>query len=111
MWVAHARRAGMVLASELGKVASQGEPLRVEETIAITPFAWTTPVSGLLFRSFEIERVRRPSGVVRQPQHSFSCWSLANTYTRAHRLPSPAVPGLVIRTVPSGAPATPLLAK
>src|SRR5271166_3532907 len=105
MWVAHARRdrVGVTFA-----VGSHGELLTAPETILTSPLLTTMPISGLLVRSFVTENVRRPSGVVMQPQHSSSCWSLSNTYTKAHRLPLD-VPGLVTRTVASGAPATPLL--
>src|SRR5271165_6742145 len=107
MWVPHARRDGVGVTFAVG---SHGELLTAAETTLMSPWLTTMPTSGLLVRSFVTENVRRPSGVVTQPQHSSICWSLSNTYTMAHRLPL-EVPGLVTRTVASGAPATPLLAK
>src|ERR1019366_8527546 len=107
MWVPHARRVGVGVTFAVG---SHGELLTAAATSLISPLLETAPVSGLLVRFFETENVRRPSGVKMQPQHSLICWSLSNTYTMAHRLPLD-VPGFVTRTVPSGAPATPLLAK
>src|SRR5579872_920555 len=90
------------------------------ETILITPFCKVTPVSGLLVRSVFTERVRRPSGVSRQPQHSDISWKGSNTAIYAQTLAGTwpllpptfwAVPGLVIRNVASGAPLVLALAK
>src|SRR5271166_4724681 len=106
MCVAHARRDGVGVTFAVG---SHGELLTAPETILMSPVLTMIPINGLLVRSFVTEKVRRPSGVVMQPQHSSNCWSLSNTYTKAHRLPLD-VPGLVTRTVASGAPETPLLA-
>src|SRR5271166_170682 len=109
MWVAHARRWKSPSGSTFA-AGSHGELLTGAVRILISPWLTTVPTSGLLVKSLVTENVRRPSGVVRQPQHSSICWSLSNTYTMAQRLPLD-VPGLVTRTVASGAPETPLLAK
>src|ERR1019366_2243248 len=106
MWVPHARRVGVGCTFAVG---SQGELLTAEETILMSPLLETTPVSGLVVRFVLTSNVRRPSGVVMQPQHSLICWSLSNTYTMAHRLPLD-VPGFVTRTAACGA-APALLAK
>src|SRR5580692_6568183 len=75
------------------------------ETILTTPVVSALPVRLVL-----TDRVRRPSGLTKQLQHSVSSWLGSNTKIAAHRF-APAVPGLVMRRVPSGAPAVLALAK
>src|SRR5271165_2009212 len=107
MWVTQARMAGV----ELTTVGSgQAPPTGTVETILISPVVRVTPVSGFLVRSVLTERVPRPSGVCRQLQHSDSSWYGSNTKIDAQTFPA-AVPGFVMRTVPSGAPAVLALAK
>src|SRR5580698_10740925 len=107
MWVTHARRA----ASGFTVVGRGHPPLTgTVETILIAPVARVLPVRGLLVRSLLIERVRSPSGLTKQLQHSVSSWKESNTKMLAQTLPA-AVPGLMMRTVPSGAPAVLALEK
>src|SRR5579863_3121462 len=111
MWVAQDRKAGNGLT-----VVGSGQvfPDRGQvETILTTPVLRVTPVSGLLVRSASTERVRRPSGVSKQLQHSLISCIGSNTKMLAQTLPLPLVfvPGLLKRTVASGAPAVLALAK
>lgn len=80
------------------------------ETNLIRPVLRVTPVSGLLVMSLFTERVRRPSGVSKQLQHSLNSWFGSKTKRLAQTLPDP-VPGLSMRTVASGAPAVLALEK
>src|SRR5215467_2799862 len=90
------------------RVTGRGQtpPIGLVETTLITPELNVTPVSGLLVRSTLTDRVRKPSGVSKQLQHSLSSCAVSNTKMAAHTLGfTPVkVPGLSNRTVPSGAP-------
>src|ERR1700722_6209151 len=89
IWVSQARTAG----SELTLVGSGQAPATgIVETIFTRPVLRTTPVSGLPVKSVLTDRVRRPSGVSRQLQHSVSSCSGSKTNKLAQTLPA-AVPG------------------
>src|SRR5579872_1713240 len=110
MWVAQDRR------DATGKTAvgsGQLLPFGTVETILIVPVVSVTPVSGLLVRSISTERVRRPSGVSKQLQHSLISCIGSNTKMLAQTFPELPVfvPGLLRRTFASGAPAVLALAK
>src|SRR5271165_1797034 len=108
MWVPQDR----IAATGFTAVGSGQPPATgMVETTLIRPVLRVTPVNGLLVRSVLTERVRRPSGVNRQLQHSLSSWYGSNTKMLAQMLPLAYVPGSVMRNVPSGAPAVLALAK
>jgi len=73
-------------------------------TILITPVFRTTPVSGFAVKSLLIDKVRKPSGVSRQLQHSDISSLESNTNMSAHKFAPAAPPGLSSLSVPSGAP-------
>jgi len=100
MCVAHALRAGVgVIAVGIGHTP----PMVAAGTIAITPVESRVPLAGLPVTSVFTDRVSKPSGVVRQLQHSDSSSLASKTKMSAQRLP-PDTPGLSMRRVPSGAP-------
>ena len=107
MCVAHASRAGSgVIAVGSGHIP----PMVAAGMIVITPVERTLPVSGLPVKSVFTDSVSRPSGVTVQLQHSDSSSLASKTKMSAQRLP-PEVPGLVMRTISSGAPAVLALEK
>src|ERR1700685_621898 len=111
MWVVQERIAGSITSEpEVCPGSGQALPIGETERTLITPVVSVTPVSGLLVRSELTDRVAKPTGVCRQPQHSFSSWLGSNTKMYEQILPV-AVPGSVIRSVPSGAPDVFALAK
>src|ERR1700722_2840245 len=105
MCVVQARIAGSITAQPVVCPGS-GQALPIGETdrILIRPVVNVTPVKGLPVRSVLTERVAKPSGVFRQPQHSAISCCGSNTKMYEQILPV-AVPGSVTRSVPSGAPA------
>src|ERR1700722_5966779 len=67
MWVTNPR----IAAIGVRLVGSGQDPPTVAvDTILITPVLRVTPVSGLLVKSEFTDRVRRPSGLRKQLQHS-----------------------------------------
>src|SRR5579862_2385311 len=73
-------------------------------TILITPVVRTTPVNGFEVRFALTDRVRRPSGVSKQLQHSDNSSYASKMKISAQRLEYPAAPSLSSLRVASGAP-------